>query len=448
MRDLFFAAVLSCALVSGCREGDVAGSSVVAPPSPPRPPGSSAPAAAPAPVTFGRDVALAFRDRDDAPVVGRTVRVVDARGARSEGLTDEEGGVVVPNVVAPYDVLVEGSPSLGARGTPTILLGLGGAEIAWRLDEHDESPPPPSQTFRLAVPMECGAPTCEAWLTTTSPSGRGAAHLEARPAGGVEVVSLVHAFFRATLEPGERVSVRAVVASADGAALSVAEAMGDASPADVTDMGTLSGTALSTREVIAELDRSGVGPDWATGLEATLRVHDGPDVVRSAAAGPVLAFRGPDAPDAVACVRAWAERPSPGGDDLHAGAQAFACPRGASRVTLSLATPLEPIAPRPGDAMSRRGQGIRWSASPAPRIIDLRLVDERAGRVVVRVVTSGSEVSTTALARLGVVLPLGATIADAQGTEDASLDVASDPRTREPVSFRRTSRRFRFVVTP
>ncbi len=395
-------------------------------------------------------VALAFRDQAGQAVVGRAVVIVDGRGARRRALTDEEGGVVVDDVASPYDVVVEGAPN--GRSAPTVLLGLPRDHVAWRLDEHDVAPPPPGERIRVALRSGCPTSRCDVWVTTSSASGTGETRLEVSgPAPSdevtpVDVTEVAHVFTRAALERGERVRLRVLVASADRSSFRYASVdAGAASPGDVLDLGTIEPLSVATADATVTASADDL-PGWSVGTGASLAFDDGAVTELAHAPGAVLRLRHPVLPDGALCARAWAERPYEGGPDLHAGAQSRAC--ALADVSMVLAAPLDIVAPRPGDGLSARGLGLRWTQPEGASFVDARIVHEAVGRVVVRVLTSGAGIPLDRLDRLGIRLPLGAAVLDVASVLDVDLEAVVDPERREDRRAMRTSRRLRFVVTP
>lgn len=418
------------------------------------PPAVAAGSAAPA----GAEAWLGVRNADGAPVVGREVRILDARGALARGLTDEEGGLVFDGVVTPYDLAVEGSPSEPGGGTETILVGLTSAHADVVVDERDATPPPPAQAFTVALALgpRANGEAVHVWVASASPHGAGLSEVSVGEAEGSSVV--VEHIHRTRWGLGrDRVRIH-VLARRDGDATfrHVSVDAGDSAPGAVHDLGVIDLGGVGVAGTALAVSRTGEGPTGGPSSTAvSLRLDDGTSFELERVEADASSFVVPDLPGAQVCVAAWGEGAVAGGDDLHAGARAERClatgggALATRSVELELADPVGLAHPETGGVVSRRGPGLRLAAGGHPRVARVALVDERRGTVRARVVTSADEVSFEKLARLGVPrLDPGPHVVDVEALLGTTLD-AETSRLRAPLDERRrTSRRVRVTVTP
>lgn len=397
------------------------------------------------------EIALSVHDADGEPVVGREIRVVDRRGAVRFGATDEEGGVVVEDVEAPYDALVAGLPGDPARGVPTAVLGLVERESALVVDERDPSPPPQPESLRLAVLVPPTFRGAEVHAVSSSSSGSGYALARDVHGGEVAVMEIAHAFARGWTAVREEVRVHVVVRAAGGDAGYAVVGAGPVAPGELRDLGALEVARVGHRTETVEVDGSRLPPSWPRRVAAELALEGGTAVPLGGGEGEAHAIGVPVVPGSRLCVSAWAERPSEPGADLHAGARTRACaPVEGPGPRVELAAVTSPEVPRAGDGLARRGAGLRFATEEpcAPCTRDVRFVHEARGGVVLRVVTGTLEVPFARLSRLGAPsVPLGSAVLDVGvmvgvRPEEALSDVVA------ALEIARTSRRLRFVVTP
>jgi hypothetical protein len=455
-------------VVSACAEsGESRGGapSTTSPSSPPTPHAAtgSPPWGGP-PASRVADLDVHVQDDDGLPVVGRVVVARDHRGARRDGMTDEEGGVILEALDPPYDLRVEGSPSDGGRAVPTVLLGLGRAEAAIRLDEHDSSALPPPERIRLGV---VGPPGVEGELlvTTSSASGVGAASSGALHPGEVTVLEVDHTFVRAWLAPGERVRVHVLVRPSGGGETALGHVgsfgygvfdAGAADPGARADLGIVTVAAADATVHDVVVDGAAMSSGWSIGAQAALRFVDGAEIPLGAISAGALRVRVPSLPGASWCIAAAAERLTSAPGDLHAGSQVRACTAvGAALAPADLVLASVPalLAPQPAEGLSRLGHGLRFVPREGPTVFDARLVLE-GGAVLVRVLTEAPDVPFARLVALGIPrLARGPAVLDLRTEEGRGLDDLADP-SQLPVGATiarrtlRTSRRVRFVVTP
>lgn len=392
----------------------------IAPPAATAPP---PPDAGPPPLPW---VGGAVLDATGAPVVGRSITVVDRRGRQSSVMSDEGGTFWVADVATPYDVAVAPAPS-GAVVVPTALLGLARRDPRIVLDEPGDWSASPTQTFHFRVVLPpCPAGGCWVSVVTSSSSGRGDA---SRAYGPEEASAVIDVFHRWRADPDldrETVDVFVLAGDAEQTAFAFLRSGEHAvAPGEVTDLGAVAPAPIATSPPVMITMQAPATPfGWQLGIGVDLLLPGGASLPLRRGAAPSIVTPLPSIPGAT--FRASASASAPRGDEpFHeSSSRAWSgpLPIGTPQVLLDLPAPV--VVDRPDDVrtISRRGRGVTWSrGGPGLAVVDL--FDLGRVRHVFHVLTDGDAVSFARLDRLGVPGPaLGAHLLDVTTRSSISLD--------------------------
>lgn len=404
---------------------------------PPDPPPRAAAAEEPLPngaILHRIDVAGVVATDLDDPIVGRRVVLVDARGARHDLLTDEDGGFVVPGITAPYDLAVAPAKS---GGPTTVHLTLHRGNPWVELSERDgPTPPLESQTIRVAVRAPaCHASPCWVTATTASPSGSGTATAACDLETDVTLIDVEHRWRGLAVPPGERIAVHVLVGNEDRSSFAYSRVDGvAAAPGETTSLGVTEPAAVPASEPVTIGAKGGRGAltDWRWSTSVFLVSGD--------PLGPANGFLFAVAPEASTTVRfpllagvkvsasAAASHPRGGGEGgFHRSAEVWSGKRDLTvdPIELEIAPGPEIVRPASDGTLSRRGLGFAWRSLGIAALSTLTVADTTRGSVRFRVMTAGEEVSFARLAQLGLPkLELGDHVLDlwtypGGGAEDA-----------------------------
>ncbi len=394
-------------------------------------------------------------------IIGRPISVVDARGKRSEVLSDEGGAFYFFDVVRPYDLAVAAAPS-GSPRVPTVYLGLTREDPFLELFERDgPSERAATQTVRVAVkPPPCAA-KCTVSVATVSQTGGGASSASYT---GNEVVlfQIEHAWNAASLAKGESIDLH--VLAADGAHVSFAYAQRRgirAESGDITDLGTIEPEPVaSSAPLTMKAIPRGVSASWQTILDTRLLLPGGGAMQLAYEAKSEDTSRLPLVPGAGLAATAWMQHPPlPEHPYLRHSAQVWTGKRPIAGGTIELDVLAGPVPARPTaeGSLSARGPGIAWVNPPnaRPMLSEVTVADVAHGGLAYRVWTSGEEVSFPKLELLGLArLEPGDHELGLTSTPGHHVDSVVDPdaearhaRTEQRAPGSSTAQGFRFRVT-
>jgi hypothetical protein len=402
---------------------------------------------------------------DGLPIIGRPIAVVDARGKRSEVLSDEGGGFNVPDVSRPYDLVVAGAPS-GAVRTPTIFLGLTREDPFIELFERDgPTPRPAAQKLRFAVkPPPCNAGACAIAVASGSASGAGASSVAYRDEPLISF-EIEHQWLGPIVGAKESIALHVLVF--DEARTTFAHACRDgirAEAGDLTELGILEPASVpASGPVVVSAIARGPAAAWSPSIATWLDLPGETALSFTYGSKREEALRIPLVRGASLRANAWMQHPAvPDRPQLHSALQAWSgTQRVASEggaVSLELPFAPTPIRPEMDGQLSAGGLGIAWmnpKSAPTP-LTEITIGRVEIGTLRYRVFTNGEEVPFARLALLGLqaLAPgdhvIGLTSSPANTLDDLVHPDASirharhDPRRAGAASYQR----FRFQVTP
>lgn len=459
--ELSLALLVTCSACSGADHADIGASDASAPTTlaaPPRADAGMNEAGLDAVRIGGRLVT-----EDGVPIVGRSVVLVDARGARTEILSDDGGAFWIANVVVPYDLAIEAAPS-GPRAAPTVFFGLARADPVVELSERDGPPvPPAAQTLRMTIrPPACRAGPCTLRIVSTSASGSGAATVTcSRPEPVIATVE--HAWSAPAIPANETIELHALWADEAAASFAYARRAGIAASAGgAAELGAMQlAPVAATGPLVVHADAPAWDPTWSWSLETWLRLPGGGSMTLGAAGGPDQMRHLPVLAGAAVRVGAWARAPSAGEHPyFERAAQAWSGTRPIAAGSIVLDVARGPVGVRPtiDGTLSRGGVGIAWAnpAPTAPRTTEATMTDVADGKLAWRVFTMGEEIPRGKLERLGIDrLDPGDHVLALTSTPGHTVEelVDGDPSTRHArfdVARAGTAayERYRFRVTP
>ena len=372
----------------------------------------------------------------DEPIRGRTVRIVDARGARSDVVTDGSGGFAFGEVAVPYDLVV----APGAASPATVYLGLQRPDPYLELFERDgPTPSPARQTIRVGVRAPvCGA-SCRVTVVTTSPSGAGSTTTPCETSDGVVVVDVAHDWRGLAIQLEELIDVHVLVDDASNASFGYARIDGVASaPGDTVDLGIVAPAPVPAADAIYVGAEGGEGAlvdwGWTTAVSLDLsgdRARQAPGFVFAAAPAASTTIRLPLIPRAE--VRATVSARHPQSDAqgaFHRSTEVWSGARSLSAdpIALEVVAGPEMVRPGAGGSFSQRGLGFEWSAMDVGALYTLTVIDTTRGGARFRVLTTEHDVSLGRLALLGLPkLDLGDHMVDLSASPRAGVADAASP---------------------
>jgi len=407
---------------------------------------------------------LVFTD-EGAPIEGRPIALVDARGKRVELLSDEGGGFWFLDVKPPYDLAVAAAPS-GVMLVPTVFLGLTTAEPHIELYEREgTSSRPSSQTIRVGVRVpSCDAPPCSLSVVTASASGAGSSAASyGMDDPDVVVFEIEHAWSAPIIAPSETIDVHVLTADSKRTAFSYVHRGGlAASPGDVVDLGTIDPAPIAASD---PLEVRAVGHEipagWTTVLSTWIDMPGGGAMPFTYGTTDDATMHLPVIRGGMFRANAWMQRGDSADDAPYAyeGAQAWSGVLAVAGGTLSLDLTggPAPARPLPGGTMSRRSAGVGWVAAvPGSRpLTEVTMTNVAHGSLRWRVFTNDDEVPNAHLERLGLrPLEPGQHVLGLTTTPKRTVDelVSADPWARHArIDVARAGsesyRRFAFTVT-
>jgi hypothetical protein len=373
----------------------------------------------------------------DEPISGRTVVLVDARGARQETLTGADGGFVIGNVRPPYDL----AATPGASGVATVHLGLGRRDPHVELFERSgPTPSPARQTIRVGLRApSCGAPSCWIAARSVSPSGTGGAATSCQRGDNLVVVDVDHGWRGLSVVPGELIDVHLLVADDARSTFAYARVPAiAAAPGDTIDVGIVDAMPVRASEPITVGANGGAGAiaDWRWTTSVSLDLagetdHRDAAMPLASAADVATTIRWPMIPGVQ--LRAAVAASHPRGDEQGGFFRSIEAWSGVRRPGLDpigidvMAGP-DIVRPATGGTLSRRGLGFEWSSSSAAVLSTLTVVDTARGAARFRVVTTGHEVPLERLAAIGLPkLGLGKHLLDLTTSPRVGIDDAVSP---------------------
>lgn len=372
----------------------------------------------------------------EEPIRGRTVRLVDARGARYDARTDDRGGFAIDEVAAPYDLVV----APGASSPVTVYLGLLRSDPYIELSERSGPTPSPAHlSIQVGVHVPGGRASCRVNVVTISPSGEGTATMPCGEGEGVLVVDVEHEWRGLAQKPEEPVDVHVLVDDASNASFAYARVDGVASaPGDTLEVGVVTPEPVSTTDAIfvgAEGD-GGALVDWSWTASVELdvsgdRARRAPGVVFPTVPAASMTVRLPLIPRAE--VRAAVSARHPRSDARGAflrSTEVWSGTRALSVEPLALEVEAGPemLRPETGRGLSRRGLGFEWSKMDDVALYTLTVIDTMRGGARYRVLTEEHEVALGRLAILGLPeLDLGDHVADLSTSPRVRLADAASP---------------------
>jgi len=373
-------------------------------------------------------------DRDE-PLVGRSVVLVDARGARHERFADADGTFSAKGILPPYDVVVGSSSS----GPAIVHLGLRRSNPWLELFERSAPTPSlPSQTIRVGVRgAACDVPSCTVMVMTASASGFGST-TSACEHGNMAVVDVEHRWHALAVSSGEQIDLHVLVA--DGARSSFAYARiegAPAAPGDLVDAGVVEPAPVPATDPIwvGVVDGAAL-TDWRWSTSVFLDFSGDPDgastgFLFATAHEASMTVRAPLIPRSRMFASVVARHPradEQGG--FHRSGEVWSGARSLSvdPVQLEIAAGPEVVRPGASGALSRRGLGFAWRPSAAAALSTMTVADTTRGNVRFRVLTTGNEVPLAQLARLGLPkLELGDHMLDLSSAPGVGADDAVSP---------------------
>jgi hypothetical protein len=410
------------------------------------------------------DVGGRVVDDLDAPVIGRSLVVVDRRGTRHETATDEDGAFRAAQIAPPYDVLVAPAAA-GAVITPLVVLGLRRSD-PW-LEVFEREGPldrPASQPIRIGVklpPCRSAGGACWVSVISASPSGGGgtAGSYEAGTEHGL--YELDHAWRESFTRPGESIEVHVLTGDAQYTEYAYASVSRVAArPGEPTDVGVTVPTAVdSTEPVAVDGHADGLPEGYLWTLSAHLDLPGGAAIPLRYDWAATMTMRLPKLAGATWRVGAWAQHPqTPERPYFHRSSQAWTGTLPFTATNVSLDVPPAPETSRPAadGALSRAAEGLSWEGR-GPALASLVLVDLARGRQLFRLLTAEAGISVERLDALGLDrLARGEHVLDLTTTPGATtVDEVTHPsasqrrrRFESHVAGATTYQRFRFTVTP
>ncbi len=369
------------------------------------------------------------------PIVGRSLVLVDSRGARHELVTGGDGSFVVPAVLPPYDVAV-----VPASGPVTVHLGLYRSNPWIELFEREgPTPSPESRTIRVHVRAPaCDAPSC--WITamTASPAGSGSTTAPCEPGADVTVVDVDHRWRGPSVPPGDRIDVHVLVGGAGRSSFAYGRVDAVAAAADTVDVGMIEPAPVPATDPISMGVEGGAGAltDWRWSTSVFLDLSGdsiGSDTgfLFMVAPAATTTVRAPLLPGVRMFANIAASHPRADGQGgFHRSAEVWSGARALSvdPIMMEIAAGPEIVRPASGGTLSRRGLGFEWRSLGIAALSTLTVADTTRGSVRFRVSTTAQEVPFARLARLGLPkLELGDHVLDLSTAPRASADDAVSP---------------------
>lgn len=454
--------LLSIALVSACDDARVDDGVFVGPaPRLPDPAPSAAPPDSGPPAAAGFMVGGRVATDEGAAIVGRPVVLVDARGKRTEILSDDGGAFWVDDVAPPYDLVVAGAPS-GAPRAPTVYLGLTREDPFLELFERDgPSERAATELVRVAVkPPRCPT-TCTVSVVTASETGQGAS--SASYGGSAPVVfEIEHAWRGPAIAPGETIDLHVLTADATRTAFTYARVRGIAAgSAEIADVGTLTPAPVaSSAQLTLRAERRGVSDGWGAVLATWLEMPGGGSMSFTYDAAEEEVLQLPLVPGARMRATAWMQAPPLIERPYfrHAAqARSGLLPIAGGTLALALAGGPVPMRPVVDGTLSQRGRGFSWKNPPGapPPLAEVTVTSVARGSLRFRAWTNQDEIRLGDLDRLGLSpLEPGDHELVVTATPGASVDAVVDPdgraraaRTDPALAGSSTTQGFRFRVT-
>ena len=388
----------------------------------------------------------------DVPIAGRTVRIVDAKGARFDVVTDSAGGFVVPGVVTPYDVRV--SPE-GLTDGATIYFGI--KDVAPYLHgEIATAQTWATQTFNVGVLLATACAGCAVDFVTKSPHGAGGASTSF-PAGSSVANAVLQHQFVSDGSPSEPVTIHVLVHDAARTWFRYAEASLTAVAGRTSPGGLYTPDLVPVHPFTVSVQSAGVPANWQSELLATVMFADGAGINMLDTRGQAsLSTNMPVIPSAAPSAYAWLMDPIGDSDaTISDNVQAWSGTLlGASpSVVLTARGPVHDVVPAPHATVSLKGPGVSWTALPST-VTNFLLIDVAASRGVVTVFTDGGNVTWDRLDALGIAVSPGEQLLEIRTTPDADLAafIAGDATKRKSldrsVAGSASSQSWRFTLTP
>jgi hypothetical protein len=394
-------------------------------------------------------------------IIGRPIAVVDARGKRTEVLSDEGGAFYVADVVRPYDLTVASAPS-GSPQVPTVYLGLTREDPFVELFEREgPSLRARTQLVRIGVkPPPCAA-TCSVSVVTVSQTGGGAS--SASYAGEEAVVfDIEHAFDQPSIAPGETIDVHVLAIDAAFAKFAYARREGiRAESGDLTELGfVVPEPVASTAPLTLRAVPRGVSASWTTVLGTSLELPGGGTMQLTYDAAAERTLQLPLVPGAGVRATAWMQHPPLAERPYFRHATQVwtgTRPLAGGAIDFEMRAGPVPVRPAADEGISARGPGITWTnpAGARPPLSEVTVSNVARGALLYRVWTTGEQVSFARMERLGLPrLAAGDHELGLTSTPEADADEVVDPDAR--VRHRRfdprtagssTAQGFRFRVT-
>lgn len=345
---------------------------------------------------------------EGTPIVGRPITVVDARGKRTEVLSDEGGAFYVADVVRPYDLAVASAPS-GSPRIPTVYLGLTREDPFLELFERDgPSDRARMQLVRIGVKPPPCATTCTASVVSVSPTGGGASSTS-YTGEGVVVFEIEHAWNAPSIAAGETIDVHVLTTDATRTKFAYARRRGiRAESGDIAELGVVEPDAVaSSAPLTVTASPHGVSASWTTILATRLELPGGGAMQLTYEGKAEDTFQLPVIAGAAMRASAWmqapplAERPY-----FRHSSQAWTGVRAIAGGAIGFAMNAGPVPSRPivDGALSARAPGLAWVNPPDARgaLSEVTVSNVARGAVLYRVWTNGEEIAFTKLERLGL----------------------------------------------
>jgi hypothetical protein len=417
--------------------------------------GSADDGASPAPgMAKTVDVHGSVASYTDAPIVGRSVRVLDASGTHVDVVTDAAGHFEALGVASPYDVRV--SPE-GLTDAATIYLGIHDASPYLHAELATTPQAVVTQTFNVGALLATACATCEVSFVTKSPHGGGGVTTNFPAGSSVASVALTHSFV-SDGSPSEPVTLHVLVYDAGRTWFRYEEASLTAVAGRTSPGGVHTPQLVSVHPLTVSLQAAGVPASWRPDLLASLVFSDGAATsILDTRGMPLLLTNVPVISGATLSAYGWSIDPIEDtdptiGDDVQTRSGKF--PMSTSAIVLSATAPLHDIIPAPHSTISRKGPGLSWSA-PASTVTELVLIDAAHGRSVAAVLTEGVSVTWEKLDALGVSVTPGELSLNLAAVAHAGLSavVAGDASIRRPLydwsaAGSCSYQRWQFTLTP
>jgi hypothetical protein len=429
-------------------EGGASGSGSTAPDA-----GSNADGAAAAPgIAKTIDVHGTVTSYADVPIVGRTVRVLDANGKHVDVVTDAVGHFAVPGVVTPYDVRI--SPE-GLTDAASVYLGIEDP-APYLHAELATSQAWVTQTFNVGVLLATACATCQVSFVTKSPHGSGGATTNFPGGSSVASAAIAHSFV-SDGSPSEPVTLHVLVYDAGRTWFRYEEASLTAVAGRTSPGGLHTPQLVPVHPLTVSLQAANVPANWQSDLLAAVTFPDGAAINILDTRGQLsLATNMPGIPGAVPSAYAWLTDPVSDTDPTiidRVQTWGGIVPVATPSIVLSATAPLHDLVPAPHSMVSLKGPGMSWTAPPST-VTEVYLIDYAGSRGVAAVFTDRNSVRWEQLAALGVAVSPGEQLLEVRTTPHTDLAalVAGDP-TKRTVSDRSaagstSSQSWRFTLSP